>query len=121
MSGIEMRLNNGNVLIAGVEYKVVKCKKGIVGCDVCDAQYSNNWCRVGGIQCYLKRNQCYKVADDRKMIKANNVYGDSNRYISFKGGCKNCTFFIERKLCTIKGLACKGYTPLKPIPDKGGI
>lgn len=120
MSGVEKRLKDGNVLIAGAEYKVVECKKGVVGCDVCDAQYSNNWCRVGGALCYLKRNQCYKVADDRKMIKANNVYGNTSRYISSKGRCEDCNFF-QKNGCNLYGMACKGYTPLKPMPDKGGI
>ena len=118
MSGIDMKLNNGNVLIAGVEYKVAECKG--LGCDVCDVQYSNSWCRVGGGKCHLKRNQYYKVVDDREMIKANNVYGTLTRYISFKGECENCTFFVKRTGCTMRGLACKGYTPLKPM-YKGGV
>lgn len=115
-----IKLNNGNVLIAEVEYKIMEYEKGgKAGCDMCDAQYSNCWCRGGGGDCDLN-HQYYKVVDDRKMIKANNVYGDSNRYISFKGKCEDCTFFVKRKGCTIKGLACKGYTPLKPM-YKGGV
>lgn len=119
MGGIEKTLNNGNVLIAGVEYKVVECK-GMFSCDTCDAQYSNNWCRVGGGLCDLKYGQCYKVANEAKMVKANNVYGNIIRYISSKGKCEDCIFF-HKNGCDLYGMACKGYTPLKPMPDKGGI
>ncbi len=118
MSGIEKKLDNGNVLIAGVEYKVAECK-GRFGCDMCDVQYSDHWCRVGGGLCDLKRNQCYKVVNEAKMVKANNVYGDITRYISSKGKCEHCFFFTENR-CDLYGLACKGNTPLTPM-YKGGV
>ena len=116
-----IKLDNGNVLIAGVEYKIVECKEP--GCDMCDAQYSNCWCRGGGGDCDLKRNQCYKVVDDAKMVKANNVYnvyGGDNRYISSKGECTDKCVFFKKNRCKLYGLACKGYTPLKPM-YKGGV
>lgn len=118
------KMIEGKILVAGVKYMKVTIDSSH-GCDHCDCQYNSNWCRVGGGNCNLNDNECYKVLDSSKRIQSNGIYEiGGKRYLAGGKHCKECAFYeitlngVTRS-CTLTGFSCAGHIPLKEISEGG--